>query len=220
MDMCSGSGYLFVFERSSSSAAWKVDLEPNVNLNAVPKLATTSTGYETLVTSGKGLRTNPASIPATLANELSSYVTSGNLTNLPNTIFGAKGQCWSITNFRTGFETASTAGQSPTYQLVPYTPSDLVAFRTANGGALALFSVEATLTATAPAGDYLSQAPTPGQPSSYVIPAGQYSSDTQAYLLELAVVIPPAKSRGSAPFEVIRAYGGSLVGSGVPYNGS
>lgn len=216
---CSGSGFLDVFEKSSATASWKLDYEPLVDAGSVPKLATTTGGYAVLATSGKGLRTDPASVPAAFESDLSSYVLSGSLGSLPKTVLGTKSQCWSLFTLRSVFEAIDAQGFEATYS-GPVTPTDLVALRTANGGAVAMFTIGEALTDTASAGYYIPVTPTAGDPSSYIpVPAGNYSSITYSYLLEVAVEIPPATLHRSAPFTVIGVYGGSLPGSGTPGGG-
>jgi hypothetical protein len=192
-DACPGGGSLLVFQRSASRADWRVALEPSVELRRVPQLVTSAT----LVTSGKGLRTDPASVPAAfarqLSTELNAYAATRSTAGLPAYLFGTE-NCFGLfspPNLVEGF--------SYRFSVVPYTPSDLVAFRTANGGALVVFSVETeTLMATTTTTNQ------PGQPvtSEQVVGKG---------LIEVAVVVPPARSDGSKPYKVIGGYSGDVA---------
>jgi hypothetical protein len=118
------------------------------------------------------------------------------------------------------FETGVSMGQNPAFEIVPQSPNDLIAFRTTNGGALALFSDEWTLTYTASEGGFVSFTNTPGDLGANQLPAGHYSSFTQRLLMEVAVEIPPVGSVGSVPFTVIGTDIGNLADTGVPANGS
>jgi hypothetical protein len=214
---CSGGGYLYDYEKSSATASWKVDDEPIIDVGVVPALASTTGGYGAFATSGKGLRTDPASIPTTLSDDIEAYVTGSDV-GTASTITGAKGQCWSLPTFtfKSSFTSANKQGYQTTYKRLT-TPADLVAYRTANGGAVALFTLGEALTIVPPAGDYTPITSTPGNPASFQVPAGDYSSLTYSYLQEVAVEIPSAKTRTSAPFKVIGIDGGALAGSGTPY---
>jgi len=194
-EACPGGGSLLVISRSARSA-WRVGLEPTVALRRVPELA--SSGFGTLVTSGRGLRTAPQSLPAAfarqLSTELNAYAVSRRVAGLPAYLFGTE-DCFGLfspPNLVEGF--------SYRFSVAPVSPSDLVAFRTADGGALALFTVEtetfmATTTPTA--------ANQPNQPDTTEQLAGQG-------LIEVAVFIPPATAHRAKPYSVIGGYSGDI----------
>ena len=195
VDACPGGGSLLVFERSR--AGWTVGLEPTVQLRRVPALATAS-GNATLVTSGRALRTDPAKVPAAfagqLAKELNAYAASRSSAGLPAYLFGTD-DCFGLFNPPNLVE-----GFSYQFRVTPVSPSDLVAFRTARGGALVVFSVETetlvAVTTTTTAGQ-------PGQPVSEQV-AGRG-------LIEVAVVVPPAGSRRTKAYTVIGGYSGDVA---------
>jgi hypothetical protein len=198
MDACRDGGSLLVFKRSASRAGWRVSLEPTVELRRVPELATSS-GFGTLVTSGKGLRTAPTEVPAAFAHQLAAllnaYATSRSVAGLPAYLFGTE-DCFGLFNPPNLLE-----GFTYRFQVAPVSPSDLVAFRTANGGALVVFSVEtetliATTTTTA------ANQPSPPVTSEQV--AGRA-------LIEVAVVVRPATSHRSKPYTVIGGYSGDIA---------
>jgi hypothetical protein len=151
------------------------------------------------VTSGRGLRTDPAAVPVAfarqLSTELNAYAATRSVTGLPAYLFGTE-NCFGLfspPNLVEGF--------SYRFSVVPYTPSDLVAFRTADGGALVVFSVEtetlmATTTTTA--------ANQPNQPVISEQVAGHG-------LIEVAVLVPPATSHRAKPYTVIGGYSGDIA---------
>jgi hypothetical protein len=195
VDACPDGGSLFVFKRSSR-AGWRVGLEPTVELRRVPELATSS-GSGTLVTSGRGLRTDPARVPAAFARQLSAelnaYAASRSVAGLPAYLFGTE-DCFGLFNPPNLVE-----GFAFRFEVKAVSPSDLVAFRTAAGGALAVFSVETeTLMATTTTTNQ------PGQPVISEQVAGRG-------LIEVAVVVPPATSRRAKPYTVIGGYSGDVA---------
>jgi hypothetical protein len=199
VDACRGGGSLLVFKRSSSRAPWKVGLGPSVELRRVPPLATTSGGYGSLVTSGRALRTTPSRLPAAfarqLSTELNAYAASRSVAGLPAYLFGTE-DCFGLFNPPNLVE-----GFSYRFSVEPVSPSDLVAFRTANGGALVTFSVE---TETEMAVTTTTAANQPSQPATSEQVAGRG-------LIEVAAVVPPAGSRHAKPYTVIGGYSGDIA---------
>jgi hypothetical protein len=199
---CPGSEELNVFAKASPSAAWKISIEPLTVAKLMPKLEATSGGFGALVTSGSGLATDPSGVPATLANELTTYAATGDLGHLSKAMFGTKTSCWSVGNPRIPAD-ESNSFSTTTMHYAPYAPNDLVAFRTQDGGALVFFTLQFTLAVTARAGHTLIYSSSHGNPGSYQVPAGTYSSANQITFDELAVVVPPASSHGVPPIQVI-----------------
>jgi hypothetical protein len=196
VDACRDGGSLLVFERPTSRGPWRVGLEPTVELRRVPSLAT-SGGYGTLVTSGRGLRTAPAKVPAAfsrqLATELNAYAASRSVAGLPAYLFGTE-DCFGLFNPPDLVE-----GFAYRFEAQQVSPSDLAAFRTADGGALVLFSVETeTLMAVT------TTTTQPGQPVTSEQVAGRG-------LIEVAVVVPPAAAHHSKPYTVIGGYSGDIA---------
>lgn len=215
---CSALGNLLVFEKDATGAAWKVALEPFVDVTNVPPLAVTSGDTGSFVTSGSGLQMSPEEVPLRLAQTFEADANSGSQGSFGRSVAMTGSQCWSAnTNAVLNSLIASGSnGQVQSIQITPIVPNDLVSFRTTGGGAISLFSLQVTETIDALPGHALTPSNKPGIPSSYAIAAGNYSSLTYHCVLEFAANIFSDHQRSSAPFQLVGGFGGCNGETGTP----
>ncbi len=213
----SDSATLFEFVKSSPNSNWKVALEPFTNGSTSPKFATLKDGYSAPLNPKTKLVLPLAQIPATFAQALQIYGTSGRITGgLAKSDFSTTG-CWSVFDFHQGYTFYKSASIAPTLSIAPVTPSDVVTFPLTKGAVLELFSLRFVYNLRpATATGSINQQTQRGNPYSYTLPAGQYSSVSQPGICELAVVDPPNSinlSRSTQP-QLVGADCGELMASG------
>lgn len=213
----SGSATLFNFVKASSTGNWKVNLEPFVNGATIPKFATVKDGYSAPLNSSSKLVIPPSELPAMIAKALQTYGTSGRITGgLSKNDFSTTG-CWSVYNFSQGYTFYKKISVSPSLSITPFSPSDAVSYPLASGAVLDLFSLKYVYTLRpATTTGSISQQTQRGNPYSYTLPAGQYSSVVQPGICELAVVDPPNSinlSHSTQP-QLIGADCGELLATG------
>ncbi len=210
---CAGESQVDVFVKDSSSAPWRVDLEPVVTTNLVPKFATGSGGFAPLVS--RAQEDQVSKLPARMASALESYARTGKLSDgLAKSDFGIAGQCWGIDNLRADKIAEASAQVSETISVSAYTPSDLSVVPLASGdGLLALFSLRIVETYKPEmVGEAITWPHSSSNPLADSVPAGTYSSVTVPEICEIAAV-DHASNAGSAP-TVVGADCTPLVGSG------
>ena len=213
----SDSATLFDFVKASSTGNWKVDLEPFINGATIPKFATVTGGYSAPAISSAKLVLPLSQLPITMAQALQTYGTTGRITSgIAKSDFASTG-CWSVFGFYQLYSSFKSGSVSPSLSITPVSPSDAVSYPLASGAVLDLFSLKFvySLRPATPTGSIVQQTQR-GNPYSFSLPAGRYSSVTQPGICELAVVDPPnsiSLSHSTQP-QLVGADCGELMATG------
>jgi hypothetical protein len=213
--ICSGSGDALAFQRNSSSSPWRVSIEPYLPLlRDVPKFKTTSKGYVAPLAS-KALKTSVAGLPALYVDALNAQAPTGRAGPLLPAGDFAYGKCHDLGLIDPHQNSVIVRGLQFSFHASTLNPSDLIAFATRGGGALAMFTLQ----------ERISEAPTVANryviwshgktPWWSLLPAGDYSRVSWTVDQELAVAVPSKGSRVSP--RVVGAYSEvlSVVGTAV-----
>jgi hypothetical protein len=210
---CAGGSQVDAFVKDSSSAPWRVALEPEVTTNLVPKFASGSDGFAPAV--GQAQEAQASRLPGNMVAALQTYARTGRLSDgITRSDFGTPSQCWNIDNLRADEAYEAHAHVIESISVSSYTPSDLSVVPLASeDGVLALFSVRIEKSYKPEGtGEAITWPHSSSNPFADAVPAGYYSSVTVPEMCEIAEIDPPA-SAGSVP-TVVGALCSPLVGSG------
>lgn len=215
--VCATDRVLLLFAKASPKARWKMHMEPVGPAGSVPKLAAAD-GAGELVGSSAGLRTPLGALPFQLAAALTVQAATGALTGgLTGSLFDAGHGCEAtLIDLHARSVSDATNGLADRWAVTPDRSFGQVAFRTASGGALSLFTLSVTET-TLPTGGYtaITQRHIPSQVYSYGAPTGTYAKERTAGLLEVAVYDPP-RHAAAGPWTVVAGYAGDTTFSATP----
>lgn len=207
---CPDSGTLLAFERVSSSAPWKIVLEPSVESGPFTKLSAEGSTATAATTSEEAAG---KSVPSQLAAALTTYASSGALGPLKPSWF--TGSCWALPDAHQQATEQLKVGvvEHETFTTTP----DLEQYAVVAGGVLDLFTLDFE-TQQVPAGasgsiSWVSEPNT--DPVSGLLPSGQYSRITETGSLQIAAI---AQRNGT--FALVGDYYGVISVKGVKAPGS
>jgi hypothetical protein len=217
---CGSADQLSVFERTAASAPWRVALYAYLN-KGFPAFARNSKGYAVPVATG-GLAYAPGSIESDVARALQHYAVTGLLAqNLTAQDLSGSKLCWNLGDPRAIQKAEAKQQIATSFTYLPYSQADVHVAAVAGHGAVVTFSVKmvTTFQASTPAG-YVTFSSTHGNPGSYLLAAGNYTSATFPSVCMLVASDP--QRGGSAPTagSIPKLLGGScnqLLATGIAY---
>lgn len=203
--VCPGSGDILVEQKDSGSSPWRASLEPYIaKLSSAPTLLTTSSGNGSFAAGSYTL--NLSTLPHTVVVALNSRARTGNGGYLlPGSVF-SYGHCGDLGMADPRREAGMYHGLVQSFSASTIAPSDLTAYQTTDGGALAVFTVrERVVERAAAAGEFVIW--NHGSTAWWsLLPAGHYSRVSWTIDQELAVFVPSATSTARA--RIVGAYYG------------
>lgn len=203
--VCAGSGDAAVFQKDGPSSPWRITFEPYApRIAALPALAQ-SHGHGLFATGGH-LATPLADLAAQAVAALAHRSATGGGDALAPASLFTSGACGHLDLWDPHQFAGVRNGLTFTSHTSAVSPSDLVAFATADGGALAFVTLREQYTERPQAaGDYVQWSH-----GSYVgwdlLAAGRYSEVTFVVDQQLAIYDPPASSGQAA--HVVAGYNG------------
>ncbi len=206
--------FLGVFAKNSSTAPWRVTDEPTVTKTLLPKVK--------VLSGSLGLEpqsSSPLSIPIDRLSKyyalaLTTYYQQGVLSRgLKQADFSTSAECWSLPRLSTNpYLSPSSAQRVATSATVTALHPQMVALTTANGGALAVFTLHADLISSSAQNTAFTWRHSATVPDSYLLPAASGLHSIQIpLLLDIAVYDPPVAQTKIAP-RVVGSYWGPLLG--------
>ncbi|WP_298208727.1 hypothetical protein [Ferrimicrobium sp.] len=206
--------FLGVFAKNSHSAPWRVTDEPTVTKSLLPKVEI-AVGNQGIIPS----RTSSLSIPITRLAKyyslaLTTYFQEGVLSRgLKQADFSTAAKCWSLPQLSTNPYVSPSSSQRLATSAVVTAPSPhMVALTTANGGALAVFTLHVDLISSSGKNSAFTWSHRATDPDSYLLPAASGLHSIQIPLLfDIAVYDPPVAASKVAP-RVVGSYWGPLLG--------
>lgn len=211
---CPGGAGILVEEKNSSSSPWRVSLEPYAaRLSSVPALLTSSSGHGHFA-SGGSYALKISTLPHTVVVALNARARTGDGGSLlPASVF-AYGHCGTLGLEDPHREVGIYHGLALSFSASTITPSDVTAYQTKDGGALALFTVrEEVSEKPAAANEY--DIWSHGATSWWsLLPAGHYATVSWTMDQELAVYVPSATS--SAKARIVGSNVGVVAVTGTP----
>lgn len=212
--VCPESGDILEMEKNSGSSPWRVSLEPYLaRLSSVPTLLGSSSG-EGKFASGHSYALNLSTLPHTMVIALNARASTGSGGYLlPASVF-SYGHCGDLGLEDPHREVGIYHGLVQSFSASTITPSDVTAYATKDGGALAVFTVrEQVSERPAIAGQYVIWSH--GATSWWsLLPAGHYSTISWTIDQELAVYVPTTKS--SAKARIVGGYNEVISVTGQP----
>lgn len=209
--ICPGSGGILVEQKNSASSPWRVSLEPYLaKLSSAPTLLTTSSSNGNFAADSYAL--NLSTLPHTLVVALNTRGRTGNGGYLlPASVF-AYGHCGALGMEDPRREVGSYHGLLQSFSASTITPSDVTAYETKGGGALAVFTVrEQVVERPALANQYVIWSH--GATAWWsLLPAGHYSTVSWTMDQEVAIYVPSATSSQKA--RIVGAYNGVISVTG------
>jgi hypothetical protein len=173
--------FLGVFAKDSPTAPWRVADEPTITKTLLPEVKTIN-GYQGLIpTANAGLTIPLARLPKYYAIALTTYFQQGVLSRgLIQANFSTSAQCWSLPQLsKNPYLAASSSPQVATSATVTAHRPHMVALTTANGGALAIFTLRVDLISSSTAGAGFTWRHSATNPDSYLLPAASAIQNIQ-----------------------------------------
>jgi hypothetical protein len=211
---CSEGGGILVEQKDSASSLWRAVLEPSVaRLSSIPAFSKSSSGNG-LFANGGSYALKISSLPTTMVAALSARArTDVGGALLPASDF-AYGHCGTLGLADPHRDVGVQRGLELTFRASTIAPSDVTAYQTKGGGALALFTVsEEVSEKPAVASEYIiwSHGATPWWS---LLPTGHYATVSWTTDQELAVYVPSATSTAKA--RVVGGYAVVVAVTGTP----
>lgn len=206
--------FLGVFAKNSSSAPWRVTDEPTVTKTLLPKIKVVDGSVGLKPQSSAALSIPIDRLPKYYALALTTYYQQGVLSSgLKRADFSTSAQCWSLPRLSTNpYLPSSSTQQVATSATVTAIHPQMVALTTANGGALAVFTLHVDLISSSAPNSSFSWRHSATAPDSFLLPASSGLHSIQIpLLLDIAVYDPPVAYTKLAP-RVVGSYWGPLLG--------
>ena len=188
--MCPGTGDALTFSKDSPKSDWRVSIEPYLpRLNAVPKFATTRDGFAAPLS--VSLKHYVHTLPALYVKALNAQAVNGRATALLPASYFLHATCSELDLVNPQQESQVIRGLKLHFSASVLAPSDLAAFATKGGGALAMFTFREQISEVPTvANDYViwSHGATPWWS---LLPTGHYSKVSWTIDQGFAVVVPP-----------------------------
>lgn len=210
--VCPKSGAFLVLRKVSAMSTWRVAFEPAVaRLAGINRFATTGSGYRVPVVPGS-LTAPLDSLPQTFVTALNAEATSGAASTLLPTRVFSYGHCGDLGLENPRSDEGTVHGLSTSFRAFAPSPSDLVAFATNRGAALALFTIKERVTEVAASKSQFIIWSHGSTTWWSLLKAGNYTKVSWIIDQELAVVVPSAAS-GQA-VRIVGADSGVIAVSG------
>jgi hypothetical protein len=206
--------FLGVFAKNSSSAPWRVTDEPTVTKTLLPKVKILSGSLGLVPQSSSTLSIPIDRLSKYYALALTTYYQQGVLSRgLKQSDFSTSAKCWSLPRLSTNpYLSPSSAQRVATSATVTAIQPQMIALTTANGGALAVFTLHVDLISSSAQNSAFTWSHSATAPDSYLLPAASGLHSIQIpLLLDIAVYDPPVAETKLAP-RVVGSYWGPLLG--------
>lgn len=207
---CPNSGSILVEQRDSPTSAWRLNLEPtSERLSSVPQLSPSGSFAE-----GGSYALNVSTLPNTFVKDLGKRAGTGNGgTLLPASVF-AHGHCGDLGLVDPHSLVGTVHGLVQSFSASTISPTDESAYKTKDGGALALFTVREKVSVKSPSAQgYVVWAHGATWWWS-LLPVGHYATVSWTIDQQVAVYVPSATSSASA--RVVGAYSEVIAVAGTP----
>ena len=211
---CSEGGGILVEQKDSSSSPWRAILEPSVaQSSSIPAFSKSSSGHG-LLASGGSYALKIASLPTTMVAALSARArTDAGGALLPASDF-AYGHCGTLGLADPHRDVGVQRGLELSFRASTITPSDVTAYQTKGGGALAVFTLREEVSEKPVAANQYIIWGHGATPWWSLLPIGHYASVSWTTDQELAVYVPSATSTAKA--RVVGGYAEVVAVTGTP----
>ncbi len=198
-------------ERPSSSASFKLALEPSVPPSDLPPLAISADGYEAPVSSSQ--QSMAAKLPQRVVTAFLTEETSGKLGPFAKSSFTRA--CGSLPDPRLDVVDAESKDDDARDLYSVAQPPDVSEYALTSGRTLVMFTLRFDDEVVAPSSSpiewtHTATAKDPAEPSVYLLKAGAYKEVSEAGEIEIAAVVQP-----SGAYAVVGSYPGVTGITGV-----
>lgn len=206
-------GSVYVFERATPAAPWRIALEPATDPGALGGLARTRGGYSPAVS--PAARRRARAVAEEVASALMREETTGALGRLRRSDFA--GTCWQLPNPRADLEQGESAGYDVRELITPMPQGDVADVPLSRGRFLSLFTlriVEQTV-ALSPQNPIVWTHPPLASAQSeaytYLLRAGRYSDVDETIEAEVAAEVGTT----SSDWHLVGGYDGVVNVTGI-----
>lgn len=206
--------FLGVFAKNSPNAPWRVTDEPTVTKSLLPAVKVIDHNQGLVPSESSHLSIPLTRLPKYYALALTTYFQEGIVSRgLKQADFSTSAKCWSLPQLSTNpYVSPSSSQQLATSATVTAPNPHMVTLTTANGGALAVFTLHVDLISSSGKNAAFTWSHRATDPDSYLLPAASGLHNIQIPLLfDIAVYDPPVAVSKLAP-RIVGSYWGPLLG--------